>query len=115
MELNKQINLLYLETTFGNNKTVINKVLTSFLNNTPQLLIDLGNQANQNNWGEVKMIAHKIKSSFNTIGATTVGNLLAEIELGATEKNKENIFGLINNIKELEQQVFSEVEKEINK
>ena len=115
MELNNQINLTYLEATFGNNKSIINKVLNSFLSKTPQLLIDLTDNANNNNWDEVKMIAHKTKSSFNTIGATTIGDILAQIELEAGNENEDNIHILINKVENLKQHVFNEIEKEINK
>ncbi|MCO6500582.1 MAG: Hpt domain-containing protein [Vicingus serpentipes] len=114
-ELNSQINLTYLETTFGNNRMIINKVLSSFLNNTPQLVEDLSLNAVNSKWEDVQMIAHKMKSSFNTLGATSIGNILAEIERGACDKKVESILDMVNQVKELSQHVFKEVQLELNK
>ena len=114
-ELNYQINLTYLETTFGDNKLIINKVLNSFMNNTPQLLEDLSLKAVNSNWQDVQMIAHKMKSSFNTLGATSIGNMLAEIERGANVGEFQSILDMVNQVKELSKQVFKEVQLELNK
>ena len=85
------------------------------MNNTPQSMVDLSNKATNNNWDEVKMIAHKMKSSFNTIGAKDIGGLLARVELEAADDNKTNLCLLINQAKGLGSQAFDEIKEELNK
>lgn len=114
----KQINtidLSYLEATFGGNKTIINKILNSFMDNTPRLLEELEDKIAKNSWGEVKMIAHKIKSSFNTIGAKNVGELLGRIELETSNDDKLNISLLINQVKSISDNIFNAIASELNK
>ncbi len=108
MESN-EINLGYLEATFGDNKMIINKVLQSFMDNTPSLLSELYACFQDNNWEQTRMIAHKMKTSYNTIGATTVGELLANIEVDANESNKMTIIGLIDQVKNMSENIFIEV------
>lgn len=114
MEINKQLDLSYLETTFGGNKMIVNKVLSSFLDKTPQLITSLKESVNQNNWDEVKMIAHKMKSSFNTLGAKLIGELLAEIELKSLEGNKNELLDLTVKIQNLGEQALNEVKEELS-
>jgi|GEM_PF-812421 len=115
MNSTPQINLAYLESTFGNNKMVIDKILNSFVSNTPQLMEDLSQHAEKGNREDVKMVAHKMKSSFNTLGATEVGGLLAKIETEAISGNPESLTSMINQVKELNELVFKEIQEELNK
>jgi HPt (histidine-containing phosphotransfer) domain-containing protein len=112
MELKKtyHIDLSYLENTFSGNKEIINKVLESFLESTPQLVLNLSYNIKNKNWNEVKMLAHMIKSSFHTIGAKSVGDILEELELSL-----RNSISLLNQINLLSQQVFNEIECGLNK
>ncbi len=118
MEMNtnsNQTNLEYLEVTFGGNKVALNKILNSFLTNTTQLMKDLFVNYDAENWGEVKMIAHKMKSSFNTVGAKDIGHTLEEIEQSAIEGgDKSNIPVLISNVKILGTKAFKEIEEKLN-
>lgn len=111
MEVNNssQINLDYLNATFGNNQMVIQKILNNFLKNTPQLIQCLSDNIDAINWAEIKMIAHKTKTSYTTVGATVVAQKLAEIELNASLENKMSILPLINEIKLLNELVCSEI------
>jgi len=111
----KIIDLSYLEITFGGNKVIINKILKSFIDSASDLVLELTNNVNESNWENVKMIAHKMKSSYNTIGAKTTGNILERIELESAQENKTTIILLINQVKKISQQVIKEVEKELNK
>jgi HPt (histidine-containing phosphotransfer) domain-containing protein len=114
-QTNNIIDLSYLEATFDKNQAIINKILLSFMDKTPSLLIQLNKEINNNNWNEVKMIAHKIKSSFNTVGAKYIGEVLGQIENESSEQNKSSIQVLINQIKEPSSDVFKKIEFEIAK
>ena len=109
------IDLSYLEATFGGNGAIVNKVLQSFIDNTPQLLRELIDNSSNKNWGEVKMVAHKMKSSYNTIGAKNTGEILAKIELEALGEDQLNISNLVAQVEGLSQGVFKEVKSELNK
>ncbi len=62
-----------------------------------------------NSWENVKMIAHKIKSSYNTIGAKETGEILEKIELETAFENKGNIQSFVAQLGELSERVFREV------
>ena len=109
------INLNYLESTFGDNKVIINKILQSFMDNTPSLLLNLANCFINNDWEQTRMIAHKMKTSYNTIGAKNTGELLAIIEIETNENNKSNISELIELVRTFSESIFIEVDTELNK
>jgi len=109
------IDLSYLKITFSDNNAIINKVLQSFTDSTPQHLEQLITSCSNRNWEDVKMVAHKMKSSYNTIGAKKAGELLAQIELEALNADQPNLSNLVNKIEELSQEVFKEVQLELNK
>ena len=115
MEIANSIDLSYLRITFGDNNEIINKVLKSFINGTPQLLVDLQESEIKKDWNNVKEIAHKMKSSYNTIGAKYAGGLLAQIELNAVDGDQSLVSNLIIEIDEVSKMVFKEVELELNK
>ena len=115
MNLTPQINLDYLERTFDSDKIIIHKILNSFIDNTPQLIKDLSEHISQGNKEDVIMIAHKMKTSFNTLGATEVGTLLSKIELEAASSNVQSLSNMVEKVKELNEQVLKEVKEELNK
>lgn len=115
MEIVNSIDLSYLRVTFGDNNEIINKVLKSFIEGTPPLLMELQENAAKNNWDVVREIAHKIKSSYNTIGAKQVGNFLAKLEEDAIGGDQTILSMLVLEIDEESKLVFKEVEIELNK
>ncbi len=114
IEINNTIDLSYLEATFSGNKEIINKVLQSFMKNTPELLIELNDRAINNDWENVKMIAHKIKSSFNTIGAKRIGDILLKIELASNDSDSSNVLLLISEANSLSESVFEEIKEKLS-
>lgn len=113
MKTNNAIDLSYLERTFDGNKDTISIVLQSFINNTPQLTKELIDCITNASWENAKMLAHKIKSSFITIGAKKTGDLLEKIEMESSDENKDVIQRLIKKLIEMSEQVFSEVNSTI--
>jgi HPt (histidine-containing phosphotransfer) domain-containing protein len=114
MKTSNSIDLNYLELTFEGDKNTINIVLQSFIKNTPQLTKELIECMVAASWKEAKHLAHKIKSSFITVGAKRIGDLLDKILTVPGNKNKTEVNCLVKELKELSEQVFSEVNSTID-
>ena len=111
---NSVIDLSYLEAAFDNNVMLLNTILQSFLDDTPNGLIELEALGNAKKWNEVKSTAHKIKTSFNTIGSKKAGSLLQSIESGVTGGDVSNFLSLIEEVKPIAKLVFEEVKSRLN-
>lgn len=113
MKTKSSIDLSYLEITFDGNKEIITIILQSFIKNTPQLTTELIECMVNDSWGKAKQLAHKLKSSFITVGAKRMGDLLEKILTESFVNNNAVVQALMKNIIELSEQVFAEVNSTI--
>lgn len=104
------INLDNLRKTCGNDDSIMAAIFTAFLEKTLPSIEIIEKYCENNELSEVKKNAHRIKASFFTLGAKSVGDKLGEIEeLATTEKDLEKMKHLINEVKDLCQTVYIEV------
>ncbi len=109
--LKKICDLSFLKKTFDDDNEVIQKVLELFVEDTPGDFEKLRLEIQGQNFFTTKELAHKLKSSFKTIGLNKEAVLLQEIENSSL--NKQNF----KEIKELFQrldQSFPQILTEIN-
>lgn len=111
---NNIIDLSYLELTFKGNKGLIIKILKSVIDNSPNELVELSNYEKDKNWEQVKMTAHKLKTSFETIGAKKVADILLNIELTSSNKDTMKISELISEASNLSVSVFEEIKIQLS-
>lgn len=104
------LNLEFLISTFQGNKDFIKSVLEIFINETPSDYELLNLQIQKKQYKEAGNTAHKIKSSFRTLGITKMSPLLEEIEL-KTKNNEqlESIPDILNTTLPIYLQSISEV------
>ncbi|MFC2109791.1 response regulator [Bacteroidota bacterium] len=103
------IDLSYLESVFGNNPKAVKKILEKFLLQMPNEILELETLKNAEKRKEIKELAHKLRSSFNTIGSKKIGSLLEQIELGTNDDYFLDISNTIIKIRQLSNLVFEEV------
>ncbi|MBP6334864.1 MAG: response regulator [Bacteroidia bacterium] len=110
----QKINLTYLKQIADGNDAFIIEMLEMFLNKTPQALEEMNNCYKQNNWDELRQIAHRIKPSFAYIGLSETQNTLAEIEkLSENAEQPEKVGKLMYEVGSVCENVFSQLEKEL--
>ena len=64
----------------GNDQAFVHEMLQLFLDQTPSALNSLEETIANTDHAEIKRLAHKMKSSFNSIGCSHGGQLLSELE-----------------------------------
>lgn len=113
------INLSYLQSIAGDDKSIINELITIFLEQIPEFTEGLDKSFEEKDWRNVAAIAHKAKSSVLSMGMEELGNKdLKNLELiakeffvqtiknkpEATEKELKEAKTLENNLKGYDQE-----------
>ncbi|SHJ52325.1 ATP-binding protein [Aquimarina spongiae] len=104
--------LSFLKKTFDNDTEIIHSVLQIFLDATPTDYQKLSDAIASKDHTLTQQFAHKLKSSFKTIGLTNQASLLQTIETAAREEQK---FDLIQKEFENLDQSYPNVIEEIKK
>jgi len=78
--MEKRYNLPKLQELFSNNDAVVKKMLQLFIDKTPPLLEELQQAYIQGKYLQISKIAHKLKSSIKTLGASELGEQLQKLE-----------------------------------
>lgn len=86
-EAAKWINLDFLVTFTGNDKTRMSKYITMFLNAAPAEAEKIRNGSAAGDWETVRAAAHSLRPQMTYMGIKSGETLLKEIEDGAREKN----------------------------
>lgn len=81
------INLQKLTSLSGNSKTAVNNIIQVFLKQVPKQMEHLIGLVADKDWDNVKMLSHKMKSSYAIIGANSVRSLLEAIEEDCRQNN----------------------------
>ena len=89
-------------------------MIEMFLQKTPGALEEMNASFRQQNWKELRMIAHRIKPSFNYMGAAGIQKKLALIEnYSETQSNLDKIEELIQEVETSSRVVFDELATEL--
>lgn len=78
--------------------TVLTGLIDSVLENTPTLISNLKDGIQQKNINQIKISSHSLKSSFNLIGGTTIGNTCQAIETMAQEGKMTGIEDIFSHV-----------------
>ena len=97
------------ENTFNNTKTM-RDLIQIYLDTTPEMIARLNEVAQNYDVNEIKTAAHKLRSSFSTMGVVTADELLSEIENSTNKMGKD---GVLAALKKLDV-IANEVDKELN-
>ncbi len=110
-----KINLSYLKQIADGNDEFIIEMIEMFLNKTPEALEQMNTCYQQNNWDELRKIAHRIKPSFSYIGLSGTQNTLAEIEKLSEEASQpEKVGELMQTVGATCKSAFSQLENALN-
>lgn len=103
------INLEYLHRTCGGSEEMIQMILDMFVASTPDCIQELEQHFNNRDSESLRSVAHKVKSSFMTIGASSTGEKLQTIEDAAKENEIDHLEQLINEIKQESDAIIQEL------
>jgi len=112
----KLFNLSFLKKTFNDEQDIILEVLQIFIEDTPNDYEHLKLAIQNKNFTSTMEIAHKIKSSFNTLGLEKETKILEKIEYLAKEKKEfEEIHTLFNRLDASYTIILKEITQHIKK
>ncbi|WP_299443325.1 ATP-binding protein [uncultured Aquimarina sp.] len=113
-KLPKLCNFSTLHQTFSGDNQVIQSVLQIFIEETPQDYEKLQLTVKNKNLLVAAELAHKLKSSFKTLGLSDQALILQEIEQhGKTNHNPDYISELMNKLDKSYPVILSEIKEEI--
>jgi len=109
-----KINLTYLKQVAGDNQEFIIQMIEMFLQKTPEALEEMETKFREQNWEDVRNIAHRIKPTYTYVGLGDIHKMLAKIEKCCQAKeNLESISELIHEVETLSTAAFAELQKEL--
>ncbi len=88
MTQQKICDLSFLKQTFDNDNEIIQSILQIFIEDTPKDYIKLKSAISKQNSEITREIAHKLKSSFKTIGLKNEADILEQIERASKENTE---------------------------
>lgn len=110
-----RIDLTYLKQIADGNDAFIIEMLEMFLNKTPQALEEMNTYFKEQNWQELRQIAHRIKPSFTYIGLPDIQKTLSEIERMTIETPEEPqiVNDLLVRVDQVSCSIFSQLQQEL--
>ncbi|PWL32421.1 MAG: regulator [Fluviicola sp. XM-24bin1] len=95
---NTIINLDYLHKTCGGSEEMVQMIIDIFISTTPDCMAELETHFSNADSEELRMVAHKVKSSFLTIGAKSAGEKLQQIEDAAKDSDISHLGPIIQQV-----------------
>lgn len=110
-----RIDLSYLKQIADGNDAFIVEMIEMFLNKTPQALEEMNSYFQEQNWQELRQIAHRIKPSFTYIGLPDIQKTLAEIERLTIEPPQEpqTVNALLVKVDQVSGSIFTQLQQEL--
>ncbi len=106
--------LSFLKKTFDNDTEIIKGILQIFIEETPKDYKNLTLAIKEKKEGEIKQMAHKLKSSFKTIGLQNEAVILEKIEKLSLESSKFNVLEvLFSDLSKLYPKIIKEIKQSI--
>jgi CheY-like chemotaxis protein/HPt (histidine-containing phosphotransfer) domain-containing protein len=112
---NKLYDLTMIQSVSGGDKAFIKKMILLFIETVPQNVQELVDATEKTNWELVSKMAHKLKSTIDSMGIRSIRDQIRSVELNA--KNQEKLELIPNTVKQIESVVstcIQQLRKEVN-
>jgi PAS domain S-box-containing protein len=107
-------NYAHLEKNFQNNVIFLKKIYTLFIETTPEIVNDLKQFSESNDYEKVQATAHKLKASIDAFKIASLHDTIRNIEkFAATKIHLEEIPGLIKSTDEILKIAQKDIEKKL--
>jgi len=97
---NKLYDLNMIRSVSGGDKAFIKKMILLFIETVPQNVQELVDATKQKNWEQVSKMAHKLKSTIDSMGIRSIHDQIRAVEMNA--KNKEQLENLPDMVRQVE-------------
>jgi CheY-like chemotaxis protein len=112
---NKLYDLGMIQSVSGGDKAFIKKMILLFIETVPQNVQELVDATERKNWEQVSKMAHKLKSTVDSMGIRTIHDQIRSVEMNA--KNQEHLDLMPNMVRQVESVVsvcIQQLHREIN-
>jgi HPt (histidine-containing phosphotransfer) domain-containing protein len=115
-DIEKSINLTFLNSMTGGNKEKMAKYINLFLQHAPVLVSQMDSNLQNSDWASLKTASHTLKSQFSYMGAAEAQSLALQIEKNAGEQNNLDLLpAQVEQVKNIFQKACSELQDELTK
>ena len=97
---NKLYDLAMIRSVSGGDEAFIRKMILLFIDTVPQNVQELVEASGQKNWEQVSKMAHKLKSTIDSMGIRSIHDQIRAVEMNA--KNQDGLDHLPNMIRQVE-------------
>ncbi len=97
---NKLYDLTMIQSVSGGDKAFIKKMILLFIETVPQNVKELVESMEKKNWEQVSKMAHKLKSTIDSMGIRSIHDQIRSVELNA--KNLQQLELLPSTVKQIE-------------
>ncbi|HTB24070.1 MAG TPA: response regulator [Puia sp.] len=112
---NKLYDLTMIQSVSGGDKAFIKKMILLFIETVPQNVQELVDSTERKNWEQVSKMAHKLKSTIDSMGIRTIHDQIRSVEMNA--KNQEHLELMPNMVQQIESVVsvcIQQLHREVN-
>ncbi|MBS1934931.1 MAG: Hpt domain-containing protein [Bacteroidetes bacterium] len=110
----KLYDLSMVQSVSGGDESFIKKMVALFIETVPKNVGELNEAFNQENWDQVSKLAHKLKSTVDSMGIKSLKTEIREVESFAKQKESlEKIPGLIEKINLIIDQCIHQLQADI--
>lgn len=89
--------------------TFAKKIISIFLDTMPDSLENLSRLAKEQNFAEMSKVAHKMKSSIDSLGINTLKDTIRDLEATKTGDTGADVDGMIDTVKGVLKKVFAQL------
>jgi HPt (histidine-containing phosphotransfer) domain-containing protein len=114
METNrKRIDLDYLKEISNGSNEFVYQMISVFTEEIPGEIDNLEKHLQNKDWKSLRATAHKMKPSYSFMGVKELEEMVHNVEeFSDDESGKDQLPGLIQNIRKITEEVFVELQKE---
>jgi len=99
MSSDKLYDLTMIRSVSGGDPAFIKKMILLFIDTVPQNVRDLVDATGKQNWEQAAKMAHKLKSTVDSMGIRSIHDLIREVEQNAKQGSQlEQMPGMVNEV-----------------
>lgn len=108
------IDLSYLYEIADDDTDFVKEMISDYIAKVPEQIAELQKEFGQRNFGQTRFIAHKIKSSFQFMGAQKLVELAHNIEKISQEENTQAIERDLTTMEPIVKEVLTELQHQLS-
>lgn len=108
----KLYDLSMIKAISGTDSSFVDKMLKLLLDTMPQNLNELKQAQELQNWDQVGKIAHKLKSTIDSLGISSLKEKIRELESNGKQSLSDSIPAQVDHVIEIMNQCLSQIKKD---